>query len=642
MKLNQGPFRSACAWIRRFILIALASMPALFPAAAQLAITEVMSDASVTGVRRDDFWELTNFGTNSIPLTNYWFRDEGGVGSAANLAALWAGTRTDEAIISPGESILFVRPVTDVLTLPSDFRQWWGDLQLPPDQKVIFYTGFGFNALEDAVQLWQVTPERTNLVHRVELFEALNGRTFTYDRLTGVLDTFSTAGVDGAFVAAATDDVGSPGFTTGPVPLRVVTGPVGALVDGGVPFTFTVKAHGLPVPQYQWYFNGVPIPGATARTFTLPAARGSDAGQYSVVLDNGLERIVSSNATITVNLQLSCARIVRPPADIEVTPGQTAFFRVETRGYPLPTIQWRFNGVAIPGATSGTYAVEDADESRIGIYTVHIANALCSADASARLNVVPVPSLIVTEAMTFPTNRTALKHDTWWELTNAGTNAVNLLGYRWDDYPPSLERVTTVTNDLILAPGKSVIFVSTMSPDAFRRWWGEENLPAGLPIITHPGNGLSSSLDGDVIYLFNATAITTNDWICAVGLVAFEPGLSLWFDPILAEYGEPSIEGQHGAFAAAEGGDIGSPGWTSNEQRVVRPRVTRIQRNPTSVTVTWKSQPGRTYELRRSSAPGGTNWSLVVRLPATGNSLSATDTTTSGTAQRFYQVILVP
>ena len=642
MKLDQGINRSAFAWVKRSVLMAFVSALALFPAAAQLAITEVMSDASVTGVRRDDFWELTNFGTNSIPLTNYWFRDEGGVGSAANLGTLWKGTRTDEAIIGPYESILFVRPVTDVLATPSDFRQWWGDLQLLPDQKVIFYTGFGFNSLEDAVQLWQVTPERTILVHRVELFEALTGSTFTYNPLTGLLDTFSTAGVDGAFVAAATDDVGSPGFTTGPVSLSVVTGPVGTQVDAGVPFTFTVKAHGLPVPQYQWYFNGDLIPGATASTFTLPAVRGSDAGQYSVALDNGLERIVSTSATITVNTRLSCARIVTPPADIEVTPGQTAYFRVETRGYPLPTIQWRFNGVAIPGATSGTYAVEDADESRIGIYTVHIANALCSADASARLNVVPVPHLIVTEAMNFPTNRTALKHDTWWELTNADTNAVNLRGYRWDDYPPSLERVTTVTNDLILAPGKSVIFVSTMSPDAFRRWWGEENLPAGLPIISHPGNGLSTSIDGEVIYLFNATAISTNDWICFRDFVAFEPGVSLWFDPVLAEYGEPSIDGQGGAFAAAEGGDIGSPGWTSNEQRVVRPRVTRIQRNPASVTVTWKSQPGRTYELRRSSTPGGTNWALVLRLPATGNSLSATDTTTSGAVQRFYQVTLVP
>ena len=167
MKLNQGSVCSAFAWVKRSVLMALVSALALFPVAAQLAITEVMSDASVTGVKRDDFWELTNFGTNSIPLTNYWFRDEGGVGSAANLGVLWNGTRTDEAIIGPKESILFVRPVTDVLTTPADFRQWWGDLQLLPDQKVIFYTGFGFNALEDAVQLWQVTPERTNLVHRV-------------------------------------------------------------------------------------------------------------------------------------------------------------------------------------------------------------------------------------------------------------------------------------------------------------------------------------------------------------------------------------------------------------------------------------------------------------------------------------------
>ncbi len=610
-------------------------------AAAQLAITEVLSAPSTSSV--DDFWELTNFGTNSIDLTSCWFRDRGGFTSAVNLSNLWAATRADQPIIYPGESIVFTRRVTGVLTTPEDFRHWWGETRLPPDLKIIFYSGFGFSAQgDDEVMLWQVTPERTNLVHRVELVPSLPGRTFTYDPLTGAMDTFSAAAVDVAFVAATTDDVGSPGFTTGPVPLRVVTGPVGAEVDGGAPFTFAVKAYGLSIPQYQWYFNGEPIPDATARTFTLPAVGSADAGQYTVALDNGLERIVTAPATITVNTQPRCVTIVRPPVDLEVTPGQTAFFRVEVRGYPLATFQWQFNGVDIPGATSSTYAVAGADESRIGTYTVHISNPLCSTNASAHLNVVPVPNLCITEAMTNPNNRDALKHDSWWELTNLGTNSVNLRGYRWDDSPPSLDRTVTVTNDIILAPGQSAIFVSSMSPEAFRRWWGEENLPAGLPIISHSGNGLSATLSGDVIYFWNGTATAINDWICYVVFLWLEAGRSLWFDPILAQYGEPSLEGQRGGFAAAEGGDIGSPGWTSNEQRVVRPRVTNIQRNPASVSVTWKTQPGRTYELRRSSTPGGTNWSLVARLSATGTSLSATDPATAGVAQRFYQVILVP
>lgn len=622
------------------MLLALAGALVTREAVAQLAITEVLAAPSTSIV--EDFWELTNFGTNSINLENYRFRDNGGPEDAAKLGELWAATRTDAPVIHPGETILFARRVTGLLATPEEFRQWWGETRLPADLKIIFYSGFGFNTGgDDSVQLWQVTGNRTSLVHRVELLPSTAGRSFTYDSLTGAVDAFSKAGVNGAFMAATTEDAGSPGFTTGPVPLRVGAGPAGGEVDGGAPFTFTVKAHGLPPPQYQWQFNGEPIPDATDSTFTLPAVDASDAGQYSVVLDNGLERTVAAPATITVNTQPSCIRIVRPPADLEMTPGQTAFFHVEVRGYPLATFQWQFNGVDIPGATSSTYAQVGAEETSIGTYTVRVTNPLCSTNASAHLNVVPAAKLMVTEAMTNPNNRDALRHDSWWELTNVDTDAVNLRGYRWDDFPASLVRTVTVTNDIILEPGKSAIFVSSMSPEAFLRWWGEENLPAGLPIISHSGNGLSSQ-NVEVIYVWNATATDIDDWICFVDFLHLEAGRSLWFDKAECEYGCPSTEGGRGAFAAAEGGDIGSPGWTSNEQRVVRPRVTRIQRLSTNVTVTWKTQPGRTYELRRSSTPGGVNWPLVARLSAAGSSLSATDPAPAGTSQRFYQVILVP
>ena len=592
-------------------------------------------------MRRDDFWELTNFSTNTIDLSSYWFRDTGGFSGAANLATLWAATRTDQARIGTNESIVFFRQRAGVITTPEDFRQWWGSAQLPPDLKLISYTGYGFDNTRDAVQLWQVTADRTNLVQRVELFESLVGRTFTYDPMTGVLDTFSTAGVNGAFVAAATDDVGSPGFTTGPVPLRVIIPPPPCIeVDGGSPVTLSVQAQGLPLPQYQWRFNGTNITSATARTLTLAAATSADAGDYTVELDNGRERlVVTPPTTLKVNTNASCARIVRPPDDIEVTLGHRAKFRVEVRGYPLPTFRWQLKGTNIPGATASTLAVTGVDESRAGLYTVHVTNPLCTTNASARLQVVPVPNLKITEAMASPTNRFVLGHDTWWELTNCGTNAVNLRGYRWDDNPPSLVGAVEVTNNVILAPGQSAIFVSTMTPEAFRSWWGEDNLPVGLPIISYHGNGLAMS--GDIIRLWDPSALTDDEWLVSLSFVNLEAGTSLWFDPVLAEFGEPSIEGQRGALRAAESDDIASPGWTSNEQRAV-PYVTAIRRDASGVTVTWKTQPGRTYELRYRDDLAGSSWSLVASLPATGSSLTAVDATAGNATQRFYRVVLLP
>ena len=50
----------------------------------------------------------------------------------------------------------------------------------------------------------------------------------------------------------------------------------------------------------QWRKDGAAIPGATAATFTLPAARPSDAGGYSVVVSNGTGSVTSGAVTATL------------------------------------------------------------------------------------------------------------------------------------------------------------------------------------------------------------------------------------------------------------------------------------------------------------------------------------------------------
>lgn len=398
-------FWNACP---RSLLTAVAASFLGGQASGQLAITEVLSSPSANGIQRDDFWELTNFGPTPVDLSAFWFRDQGGFSGAANLAELWLATRMDPPWIGAGESILFAKATLGKLTTAEQFVGWWGSRNLPPGQKVILYSGYGFSSQSDAVQLWEVTPELTNLVQRVELFSSLPGKSFSYDRLTGSLSTFSSAGEGGAFVAAETDDVGSPGWTTGPVPLRLLSGPASARVDGGGAFTLSAKCVGLPAPHYQWRFNGSPIAGASGQSLTLDPVTSADEGEYTVQVRNGLEQLVTPPAKVTVNILPTCATILKPPSDVELTPGQTAIFHVDTAGYPTPSFQWRFNGVDIRGANSRTYAVAGAEKSVEGIYSVEVRNPQCTTNASARLSVVPVPTLMVTEAMALPYNHVAL------------------------------------------------------------------------------------------------------------------------------------------------------------------------------------------------------------------------------------------
>lgn len=626
------------------------------PVSGQLAITEVMTQSTGVAEGGDDFWELTNFGSEPVDLSDYWFRDglaynfgspvaveaEG----ARNLATLWAGSRADAARIEPGESVIFARERDNVFAnTPDNFRAWWG---LAPEVKVIFYPRLGLDEANDAVNLWQGTPEQAVLKYRTEVFEAETGHSFTYNPATGLLDTYSMPGEGAARVALTTRDVASPGSHMGPVPLRIVSGPASVEVDGGLSATFNVRAYGLPVPRYQWHFNGERIAGAVHPTLTIIAAEVSNAGEYTVELDTGLERLMTSPATLTVKTQTSCATIFLPLADVEVTPYQTAVFRVETRGYPLPTFQWQFNNVDLPGETSRELRVPGVDASLTGLYTVKVSNPLCSTNASAWLRVVPPANLVVTEAMANPTNKIATGHNTWWELTNRGSNVVNLFGYRWDDRLASWADAVVFTNsfsrDLPLLPGKSAILVSGMTPEAFKRWWGEENLPEDLLIISHNGNGLNSL--GDEIKLWNSTALTEDEFLLDPSFGSSPAGVSLWFDPDEAEFGESSVVGERGAFLAVEAvdissRDIGSPGWTSNN-RVVRPKVTLLQRAAEGVVVTWRTQRGRTYELRRSAVPHALDWELVSVLTATSDSLTAVDAVAVGAAQRFYKIVMLP
>lgn len=96
----------------------------------------------------------------------------------------------------------------------------------------------------------------------------------------------STAGIDNVFIT-------NYGFY--PV---MIEQPQSQVVAEGDPVTFSALSHGREL-HYQWRFNGDPIPGATGETFTIEHAVASDAGSYSVWVDNINGVGVSQAATLS-------------------------------------------------------------------------------------------------------------------------------------------------------------------------------------------------------------------------------------------------------------------------------------------------------------------------------------------------------
>ena len=108
--------------------------------------------------------------------------------------------------------------------------------------------------------------------------------------------------------------------------------------------------------------NGVPA------VASFPASQGTN---YAIVLE-GFEG--------SGNLQLNCKMGVAPPLTNALkycfvpAGGGITLTMPATEWCPLPTCQWRFNGVDIPGATGSTLTLSGFSALQVGTYSVRVSN----------------------------------------------------------------------------------------------------------------------------------------------------------------------------------------------------------------------------------------------------------------------------
>lgn len=159
----------------------------------------------------------------------------------------------------------------------------------------------------------------------------------------------------GSGSSVTTDGSVSPPSTVLSAP-RVVEAPVDQTVKPGDDATFSARAEGSAPLSFQWQRNGVDIPGATASTYTLPAASESDAGsRLRVVVRNGAGEAASSEATLRVEgAKPSVVRILSLGV---VSPGQPLVITAALAGNPPFQYQWLRNGQPIEGASGSSEEV---------------------------------------------------------------------------------------------------------------------------------------------------------------------------------------------------------------------------------------------------------------------------------------------
>jgi hypothetical protein len=176
---------------------------------------------------------------------------------------------------------------------------------------------------------------------------------------------------------AASDVVQSFLVVTNSMPL-ITSPPTNLTVNVGSDAVFSVTATTLPL-NYQWYFNGFSLAGATNATLLLPRTTTNVAGPYKVILSNPVGSVTSVVAVLTVNAPAGVPQITSQPQSKIIRAGKSTSFTVGATGNATLFYQWyqgaspNTNGL-ISAATGTAYSTPAIPPNTS--YWVSVSNSL--------------------------------------------------------------------------------------------------------------------------------------------------------------------------------------------------------------------------------------------------------------------------
>lgn len=332
-------------------------------------------------------------------------RESGGVPSSATGATIGftdvnsANYQTlNDATATPTSSTNSF--VTNILTMP------------PTDQSYLWFAKVGTNnagALDIATPTYPFCVGNENVKVRIMNFGKnrltsvkvnweLDGVAQTPITYTNLIDTFGSAAGAEAIVTLGNVNFNKPRtikvYTSDPNGTKDLVGrndtliqvlrpaPVAAITATG-PTIFctagsvnvTLNAPAGTGSSFQWYKNGLMIPGAVNNFYTATLA-----GDYTLRVDsNGCSN--TSGITKVDNLAIPLP-LVTPSGNLQMCDSVTM---VANAGITGAAYQWQHQGVDIPGATSASYTAKFP-----GNYTVLTSKLSCTS-SSAGISVINVP-----------------------------------------------------------------------------------------------------------------------------------------------------------------------------------------------------------------------------------------------------------
>lgn len=174
----------------------------------------------------------------------------------------------------------------------------------------------------------------------------------------------------------------------------IVEQPQSTSANAGGIVTFEVHASGSPVLSYQWSFEGIELPGATASSYSITNVQLGNVGVYQVKIQNTVGTVLSAPASLRV---LPAAPIVvANPAAQTISAGADVQFSVAFQGTEPIRCQWWFNGTPLANANSSTLVITNVQATSSGTYNAWLSNSVgATSSATVTLTVLPAPPWFV-------------------------------------------------------------------------------------------------------------------------------------------------------------------------------------------------------------------------------------------------------
>jgi uncharacterized protein YjiK len=541
--------------------------------AGAVAVTEVSPWSSGNSPYAADWWELTNTGTTAVDLSGWKIDDESN--SDASAVAL-----NGVSSLAPGHSAVFIEGDASRV---SAFETAWFAGSPPAGFQIGTYSGsgVGLSTGGDQVNVFDGTGAH---VTGVAFGTSTTGQTFDNSVALGsatgpvpTISTLSAASVNGAFTVGA--ETGSPGTAAVATPVAVTE----------------VAPWGSSDPTYaaDWW----ELTNRTGAPIDLSGWKIDDESNAfgSAVALNGVSTLAPGQSAIFVEGDATKATAFTSfwfgssvPAGFQVGTYSGSGVGLSASGDAVNV--FNADGAHLTGVKFGAATTNVSFDNAAGlgsftaplpvISTLSVAGvngAFVAHDETGSPGTIvsppPPPSVEITEVSPTGSSNGTYAAD-WWELTNTGTTAVDLSGWKMDDESNALANSVALNGVSILAPGHSAVFIEgdATKATAFESAWFGAGVPAGFQVGTYSGSGVGLGSGGDQVNIFDAAGgrITGVSFGAATQGVSFDNaagvGGTTQPPPTISTL---SVAGVNGAFTA--GGETGSPG--TIVQGLVGPRL---------------------------------------------------------------------